>query len=43
MGGGGGGQGGCELSSKAFVKIQKKIKSAAGAGEVGVARFGVGG
>ena len=50
-----GGQGGCERRSKVFVKIQKKInlrggggqvggvRSGVGVGEVGVARFGVGG
>ena len=56
----GGGQGGCEWRSEAFVKIQKKkfegggvgwgrgggggrVRSGVGVGEVGVARFGVGG
>ena len=46
-----GGQGGCEGRSKVFVKIQKKKKTFEGGGgvgrgrggEVGVARFGVGG
>ena len=48
------GQGGCERRSKVFVKIQKKKlrgvgesgsggRSGVGVGEVGVARFGVGG
>ena len=50
-----GGQGGCERRSKVFVKIQKNlrgggvgkgrggVRSGVGVGEVGVARFGVGG
>ena len=50
-----GGQGGCERRSKVFVKIQKKkiggggvgvgggVRSGVGVGEVGVARFWVGG
>ena len=44
------GQGGCERRSKVFVKIKKKnflrgggVRSGIGVGEVGVARFGVGG
>ena len=32
---GGGGQGGCELRSEAFVKIQKKKKNLGGGGRVG--------
>ena len=47
MGGGGGGggwgsQGGCELRSEAFVKIQKKIFFFLGGGGGG-GRFGLGG
>ena len=46
-----GGQGGCERRSKVFMKNQKKnewgvgrgVRSGVGVGEVGVARFGVGG
>ena len=39
---GGGGQGGCELRSEAFVKIQKKIRGGVGSGGGGRVGGGAG-